>query len=157
MRNSSIVSFAALIIFLPFYLSITGCDKDNGDRLPLPPVNITINPNSTIYSEINIVGGWMYLGEQDGVEPPSRGIIVYRLSTEQFMAYERTPPFKPDSCCNSSKTNCTALVVDYPYVNDTCTMSKYIILDGSPISGPSNMTLGIFATEYNGDLLYIHD
>jgi hypothetical protein len=149
--NIRIFVLAALLFF------ITGCNKDNGDRLPLPPVNITINPNSTIYSEINVVGGWMYLGQQDGIDPPSRGVIVYRLSTDQFMAYERTPPFKPDSCCNSAKTVCTALVVDYPYVEDTCTQSKYIILDGSPIEGPSSMTLGIFVTEYNGDLLYIHD
>lgn len=141
------------------YLAIAGCNKDDGDRLPLPPVDITINPNSTIYQEINVVGGWMYLGEQDGVMPPSRGIIVYRLSTEQFLAFERTPPFKPDSCCNDSKTVCTALVVGnyYPFVMDTCTQSKYLILDGSPVSGPSTMTLGIFAAEYDGYLLYIHD
>jgi len=157
MMKIRISTLACILFFIPAIVSVPGCDKDDGDRMPLPPVNITIDPNSTIYSEINIVGGWMYLGEQDGVEPPSRGIIVYRMSTDQFMAYERTPPFKPDSCCNASQTVCTALVVDYPYVIDTCTQSKYIILDGSPIEGPSSMTLGIFVTEYNGDWLYIHD
>jgi hypothetical protein len=120
-------------------------------------MDITINPNTTMYQEVNFVGGWMYLGEQDGAMPPSRGIILYRLSTEQFMAYERTPPFKPDSCCNVNKTVCTSLVVDYPFVLDTCTNSKYLILDGSPVSGPSTMTLSMYVTEYNGDLLYIHD
>jgi hypothetical protein len=142
-----------------FYLVNAGCDKDDGDRLPLPPVDIIIDPNSTIYQEINVVGGWMYLGEQDGVMPPSRGIIVYRLSNEQFMAFERTPPFKPDSCCNDAKTVCTALVVGnyYPFAMDTCTQSKYLILDGSPVSGPSTMTLSMFVAEYDGHLLYIHD
>ncbi|MDX9905623.1 MAG: hypothetical protein RBS55_03450 [Bacteroidales bacterium] len=136
-----------------------GCGKDDGDRLPLPPTDITIDPNSTIYQELNIVGGWTYLGIQDGVEPPSRGIIVYRLSMDQFMAFERTPPFKPDSCCNTSGTVCTSLVVDnfYPFVMDTCTNSKYLILDGSPVSGPSTMTLGIYVTEYYANQLYIHD
>ena len=136
---------------------ITACKKDNADRQPLPPISITIDPNSTIYQELNIVGGWLYLGEVDGAEPPSRGIIVYRLSTEQFQAFERTPPFKPDSCCNVSKTICTSLVVDYPFILDTCTSSKYLILDGSPVEGPSYMPLGMYITEYYGGLLYIHD
>ena len=138
-------------------LCLSGCDKDDGGRLPLPPLDITIDPNSTMYSEINVVGGWMYLNESDGVESPSRGVIVYRLSTDQFMAFERTPPFKPDSCCNVAQTICTALVVDYPYVIDTCTDCKYIILDGSAISGPSSMPLSQYVTEYYGDWLYIHD
>ncbi len=91
--------------------------------------------------------------------PPSRGIIVYRSSIDQFLAFERTPPFKPDSCCNAAKTVCTALVVDnyFPFVMDTCTNSKYLILDGSPVSGPSNMSLGMYVTEFDGNLLYIHD
>ena len=149
--------FALLILISLAIFNLAGCKKDNSDRQPLPVENITIDPNSTIYQEINFVGGWMYLDEQDGVDPPSRGIIVYRLSTEQFLAFERTPPFRPDSCCNSAKTVCTALIVDYPYVVDTCTLSKYIILDGSPIEGPSSMTLGMYVTEYYGDLLYIHN
>lgn len=138
---------------------ITACNKDNGDRLPLPPMDITIDPNSTIYQELNIAGGWLYLDETDGAEPPSRGIIVYRLTTDQFYAFERTPPFKPDSCCNDSKTICTRLIVDnyFPFVMDTCTMSKYLILDGSPVAGPSNISLGMYVTEYFGDLLYIHN
>jgi hypothetical protein len=145
------------VAFMIINLIFPACNKDDGGRLPLPPMDITIDPNSTIYQEVNFVGGWLYLGEQDGVMPPSRGIILYRLSTEQFMAYERTPPFKPDSCCNANKTVCSSLIVDYPFVQDTCTNSKYLILDGSPNSGPSTMTLSMYVTEYNGDLLYIHD
>ena len=138
---------------------LIACKKDNGDRLPLPPIDITINPNSTIYQELNIAGGWMYLDETDGAEPPSRGIIVYRLTEDQFYAYERTPPFKPDSCCNTAHTICTRLIVDdyFPFVVDTCTASKYLILDGSQVSGPSSMSLGMYVTEYYNGLLYIHN
>jgi len=135
------------------------CNKSDDGRLPLPPLNITIDPNSTIYSEVNIVGGWMYLDYTDGVESPSRGVILYRASTDLFYAYERTPPFKPDSCCNNTGTVCTALLVDnyFPFVMDTCTNSKYNILSGSVVSGPSNRPLSMYYTEYYGDLLYIHD
>jgi hypothetical protein len=151
-----IFQLAGLIAVLTFIL-LLACNKQSNDRLPLPPIDISINPNTTIYQEINIAGGWIYLNQNDGALPPSRGIIVYRVTEDQFVAFERTPPFKPDSCCNAAKTICTALIVDYPYVLDTCTNSKYLILDGSPVSGPSHISLGMYATEYYGDLLYIHN
>jgi hypothetical protein len=149
---------AALIIFMTGVI-FTGCSKNNGDRLPLPVVDITINPNSTLYQELNVAGGWIYLDEMDGADAPSRGIIVYRASEDLFYAYERTPPFKPDSCCNTAKTICTKLIVgdNFPFVVDTCTNSKYLILDGSPVSGPSSMSLGMYVSEYFGGLLYIHN
>lgn len=159
MKNFNIIKMIAGVAIMMFTFLLAACTKDDGDRQPLPPINITIDPNSTIYQELNVTGGWLYLNESDGAEPPSRGIIVYRLSADQFLAFERTPPFKPDSCCNVAKTICSSLVVDnyYPFVMDTCTMSKYLILDGSPVSGPSSMTLSMYVTEYFGDLLYIHD
>jgi hypothetical protein len=147
--------FSLMVLAL---LIMAACNKDNGDRQPLPPINITIDPNSTIYQELNITGGWMYLDQQDGAEPPSRGIIVYRMTEDQFLAFERTPPFKPDSCCNPAKTVCTALLVNpYPFIVDTCTLAKYSMLDGSPVSGPSNMPLSAYICEYYGGWLYIHD
>ncbi len=66
--NKIFFSTAAALIFV--FIFNTACNKDNGGRLPLPPTNITIQPNSTIYQEINIVGGWMYLTEQNGVDAP---------------------------------------------------------------------------------------
>jgi hypothetical protein len=147
---------AGLIAILAVVISLS-CNKESNDRLPLPPIDITINPNSTIYQQLNISGGWMYLNETDGAEAPSRGIIVYRVTDDQFYAYERTPPFKPDSCCNALKTICTALIVDFPYIIDTCTSSKYLILDGSQVSGPSSMSLGMYTTEYFAPYLYIHN
>jgi hypothetical protein len=148
---------AAILNSILFIVLLFSCNKESNDRLPLPPIDITINPNSTIYQEINIAGGWVYLDQNDGALPPSRGIIVYRVTEDQFLAFERTPPFKPDSCCNAAKTVCTALIVDYPYILDTCTNSKYLILDGSPVSGPSSISLGIYVTEYYPPLLYIHN
>lgn len=159
MKGTNIFITAAFAMIIVPGAIFTSCTKDDGGRLPLPPVDITINPNSTIYQELNIAGGWIYLDETDGVEAPSRGIIVYRLTEDQFYAYERTPPFKPDSCCNIAKTICARLIVDsyFPFVMDTCTNSKYLILDGSPVSGPSSMSLGMYVTEYDGYLLYIHN
>ncbi len=146
-----------LMVILAMLIFSPACN-DDGNNIPLPFVNITIDPNSTIYQELNVVGGWRYLDESDGVLPPSRGLIVYRLSTMEFMAYDRIPPYKPDSCCLTS-TNCTKLMVgnNYPFVVDTCTDSKYLIIDGSPSSGPSNQFLLTYIAEYDGITLYIHN
>ena len=145
--------FAWIMVFLP-----SGC-KEKDEQSPIAPVDITLDPNSTIYQEINVPGGWMYLGESDGVIYPSRGIIVYRMTTDQFLAFERTPPYKPDSCCNASGTICTRLIVEdfYPFVQDTCTNSSFLIIDGSPAEGPANRYLWQYYAEYDGYLLYIHD
>jgi hypothetical protein len=91
------------------------------------------------------------------VNSPSRGIIVYRFTTDQFTAFERTPPYKPDSCCSFQTGFCSALVVDqyYPFVVDTCTGSEFLILDGSPSSGPSPYPLIAYQTLYDGNVLYI--
>jgi len=146
-----------LLFSAPVLFMVPGCsDKEN--TLPLAPINITIDPNSTIYQELNVVGGWLYLAEEDGVLSPSRGIIVHRLTTDQFASFERTPPYKPDSCCNPAGTICSRLVVEeYPFIIDPCTGSKYLIIDGSVVDSPSNMPLGTYISEYDGHLLYIHN
>ena len=150
------IPFITLFTLAFIFLIPIGCnDKEN--TLPLAPVNITINPNSTFYQELNVVGGWLYLDEEDGVDPPSRGIIVHRLTTDEFVSFERTPPYKPDSCCTSPGKNCSQLVVDYPFINDPCTGSKYLIIDGSVVNSPSNMPLGRYYSEYDGNLLFIHN
>ncbi len=161
MKIQRILNISAItcILFLAI-ISLNGCKKDkNNNRVPLAIVDITIDPNSTLYQDLNVIGGWIYLDESDGVNPPSRGIIVYRNTDEQFMAFERTPPYKPDSCCTSTNTNCSKLVVGnyYPFVMDTCTGSKYLILDGTPVVSPSSVALGMYYTDYYGQFLRIHN
>jgi len=147
-----------LVVALSLIAFFPACDESD-ENPPLAYIDITINPNSTLYDQLNVVGGWMYLDESDGVVAPSRGLIVYRASTDMFLAYDRTPPYKADSCCNSSKTWCTRLLVgdEYPFVVDTCTDSRYLILDGSPVSGPSGKYLYTYVAEYDGYTLYIHN
>ena len=147
---TSFLLYTLLIVF-------TGCKKEQDTgNVPYAYVNITINPNSTIYQELNVVSGWTYLGYNDGVREPSRGIIVCRIMTDDFVAFERTPPFLPNKCCTASGI-CTRLIVEYPYIADTCTQSTYLIIDGSPVDGPSTVPLVWYQADYDGQLLYIHN
>jgi hypothetical protein len=146
------LSYGFLLILLMLALFTSHCKKENGP-LPFAVVNISIEPNSTQFINLNAVGGHEYIT----ANPPSRGIIVYRLSVNDFMAFERTCPYDPDGCCTTS--SCTRLVVedDGIIVTDSCCGSTYLILDGSNVTGPSVTPLKQYNTTYNGKTLHIYN
>ena len=117
-----------LIWFLPF---VSGCKEypQNPNR-PILPTPITIYPNTLQYQELNFISGWLYITSD--VESTSRGIIVYRMSDTEFMAYDRMPPNEPDACTDSHG-NTTRMVVDFPFVVDRCNNAYYNILNGQII------------------------
>ncbi|HSG68298.1 MAG TPA: hypothetical protein VK994_06290 [Bacteroidales bacterium] len=151
--RKKVVSLALTIIL--GLAAVSGCKKgdDPNSDIPYAHINVTINPNSTMYQELNIVGGWMYY---PWVDAPSRGLIIYRLTQEDFKAYERTPPVNSNACCDIETGSCTALVVDdyYPFVHDTCSDLNFQIIDGSPIT-PATIPLKSYHTLYDGTNLYI--
>ncbi|HRY31536.1 MAG TPA: hypothetical protein P5531_01055 [Bacteroidales bacterium] len=124
-----------------------GCKKDKKyDPVPYAYVNIFIDPNSTLYQNLNVIGGYEYLY----VDPPSRGIIVYRISESEFVAFERTCPYDPAAACARVQVESSGITAI-----DSCCMSRYILLDGSPFSGPATLSLKQYQTYYNGNLLHI--
>lgn len=152
-NNKVIISKA--VLFLIAILVLVSCDKgeDPHSDIPYANINVVINPNSTLYQELNTVGGWLYY---QWVDPPSRGLIIYRMTQDEFKAYERTPPMNSNTCCDVETGICTALLVEdyYPFVYDTCSDYSYQILDGSPIS-PATVPLKSYRAVYDGLNLYI--
>jgi len=134
---------------------LISCNKgdDPNSDIPYAHINVVINPNSTMYQELNTVGGWMYY---QWVDPPSRGLIIYRMTIDEFKAYERTPPMNSNACCDVESGFCTSLLVDdyYPFVQDTCSDYSFQILDGSPLS-PATIPLKSYRAVYDGQNLYI--
>lgn len=127
--------------------SFSGCKgKDHYPEIPYVPVNIFIDPNSTMYIELNAVGGWVYLT----ADAPSRGIIVYRLSQDEFMAYERICPYDPDiinARVEVEHSGVTAI--------DSLCGSRFILTDGQPFKGPATLPLKQYRTAYDGNTLHI--
>ncbi len=147
MRIKSGLSIFLLIVFL------VACEKDAYSPLPHVEVNIQIYPNSAQFIDLNSGGGFVYLT----ANYPSRGIIVYRISDTDFVAFERTCPHDPYDCCEG--TQCPRLMVDESRltISDSCCGSIYLILDGSNVSGPSTYRLKQYHTSYDGNVLYIYD
>lgn len=127
------------------------CRKEGFPNIKLPPTNLLIDPSSTLHISLNTVGGYEYLNNV----PPSRGIIVYRLSYDTFMAYERTPPNDPNRCHDGDLY--TALVVKSFNMVDTCTNLEYSILDGSLIKGEGKYPVVFYKTHFDGINLRIYN
>lgn len=143
-RFSRIIGVVAIFVGL-----LTSCnDKPYNPNEPDVDINFTINPNSIEYFDLNVVSGWMYVTGRT----PSRGIIIYRYSQDEFKAYERTPPNDANACGNLNR-----VFVDFPFVLDTCIGYKYSILDGGIIEGGPGYPLIQYFTQYDGTTLRVYN
>ncbi len=120
---------------------MVGCKKKS-EQNPIPsiPFDITINIEFPSYSNLIGVGGWSY------VSGGSKGIIVYRKSTDQFVAFDRQSPKDPNNTCEYP------LIPDslnFLQLNDACSGAKFSLYDGSAVSG-SEFGLRQYQTVWNG-------
>jgi len=136
LRKIKAVSHKARILFPIFIIVLIACGCNRYPVNPNTPnadISLTIYPNSHDYYNLNTVSGWMYIT----TEAPSRGVIVYRQTWDTFLAYDRIPPNFPDNCCDN-EGNCSRLVVDFPFVWDSCNMIQYNIIYGGIITDETN-------------------
>ncbi|MBS1580986.1 MAG: hypothetical protein JST66_02185 [Bacteroidetes bacterium] len=122
----------------------SSCKKDEKGGVPLTGVNININVNLPEYNDLAVPGGWVYL------TGGSQGLIVYRKSTDEFVAVDRHCPYRPEDVCK--------VVVDESEViaRDTaCCHSAFLLLDGSVTEGPAALGLKRYNTTFNGTTLHI--
>jgi len=139
------MKYSYLSVILLFLLFAAACKKENPQpKIPEVYVNFFIDPNSTEYLDLNAPGGWVY------VTGGYRGILIYRLTITEFLAFERTCPYDPE-------IPEARIEVEESEVTCACPVcgSKYILLDGSPFEGPSTYLLKQYRTNYDGSLLYI--
>ena len=142
MKSLPIIQFLILVISF-----ISGCSKEeNKNEIPVVAVNFVVNPNSTEYLELNAVNGWV------AVTGGYRGIILFRKSLTEFMAYERACPYDWEMTDARIDVESSGITTICPHCK-----SKFILLDGSPYSGPSPYPLKQYQTSYDGTLLYVYN
>lgn len=133
-----------LILPLLILISVTSCKKDEDD-VRTPGVDEYIDLNLPSYLELNVPGNYVYY------PAGGRGIIIYRRSSNEFAAYERTCPFDPQlstGLVEVENGNTTA-------ADSTCG-SRFSIFDGSLVNGPANRPLSQYRTELlQGNILHI--
>lgn len=126
-------------------VAFTKCKKDDNNRVPLTPVNITVNVNQPAYFNLQTVGGWEYLNGG------SRGLLVYRYSADEFRAYDRHSPYNYEAGCRVMVDSTNIFAVD------TCSGSRFLLIDGSVERGPAGQPLTRYQTAFNGSILQIYN
>ena len=136
--------FYFLICPVILVYGLNACSKEqNQNDIPDVAVNFFIYPNSTEYLELN-TQGWV------AVTGGYRGIIIYRKSATEYMAFERACPHDWDQANGRVEVEGSGLTALCP----NC-QSKYILLDGTPFEGPTKYPLKQYQTQYDGNQLYI--
>lgn len=133
--------FFSLVIFVGIFS--TSCSKSDS-FIPNVPVQLVLNTLDPQYQDLNGVGGWAY------VEGGSRGIIVFRSSFDQFMAYDRHCSFEPENSCGQVSISSNNLLAE-----DSCCASVFQLIDGQPIDGPAVRGLQQYSTSFDGNIIQV--
>lgn len=136
MRTKLIIG-VLLILFL-------GSSRCNRNRvIPFVPVDFEINLNLPAYQALTAPSGWLT------VSGGSRGILIYRLNLDEFIAYDRHSTYDIDAACQITVGE------DNILLNDPCSNSQWLIIDGSVVQGPAELPLQRYQTFWNPPVLRV--
>ena len=126
--------FLAVTLFL-----FTDCGKDSDNPVPSVYVDFTLYLSQPSNSNLNAVGGWIY------TTGGARGIIVYRLSIDTFMAFDRNCTYNSDAASAVVAVESNGL-----FAADSSCGSKFVLIDGSVNQGPATVGLRHYHADYDG-------
>ncbi len=131
-------------IILPAFLTalclvlLNACDKDREHPVPYVYVDFDFN---IIHYNLNSPGlSHQFSQTESG---GYRGIIVYRLSMDEFRAFDRACPCDPNHCIVSINPD------DQVLASDPCCGSTFLLLDGSVVEGDAQFPLKPYQAIFN--------
>jgi nitrite reductase/ring-hydroxylating ferredoxin subunit len=107
-------------------------------------VNITLYINDPQNVSLTTIGGWLY------VNGGNRGIVVHRISQNQFVAFDRTCPYRPDETASQVSVDSSNVILE-----DRSCGSKFLLSDGSAIQTPALVPLKAYTTAFDGNAIRI--
>jgi hypothetical protein len=138
------IGFIVSVLIIVF-----ACKKEkntNNSNIPNQSVNIVIYPNDPQFvSTIGVPGGWCY------ITGGNKGIIVYRSTNTDFIAYERTCTYDP------STNSAIVVMSDNITIRDTVCGSKFNMLNATVTQGPAAASLKTYTCQYDGSALHIYN
>jgi hypothetical protein len=142
-RRIRTIKFQILGLLLVM-LSLSGCQRQYPVNIPYVKFDYTINIMDPAYVNLQGVGGSVF------IPGGSRGLIIYRVSIEQFNCYERHCTYNSDNPCGKVSFDSSGIVL----VDDDCggsgCGSKFNIIDGSVANGPAQYPLIQYTTSFDG-------
>ncbi|MFO7722007.1 MAG: hypothetical protein R6V49_02185 [Bacteroidales bacterium] len=146
MNGRRLVGYCTALVLLLLISLQFACDKEGKEQVPNVYVNFMIDIGTGQYTELQLIGGWVY------VVGGYRGIILRRNSLEEIVALDRTSTYKPETLGNQvvvGSDNLTAV--------DTAGGMKYLLMDGTVIEGPVSTPLKRYRTTFNGNTLHVYN
>lgn len=133
----------SLQISLVFLILLsTSCKKNKNQPVPSVSFDISIYINLPSYSNLESIGGWSY------ASGGSKGLIIYRKSIDEFVAFDRHSPANDGTCDQPLEVDSS----NFLQLNDICSGAKFSLLDGSSISG-SDIGLRQYQTSWDGSYI----
>ena len=120
--------------------------KKNDSGSPSTGVDFHINITLPNYAALNAIGGWVYYDAQG-----LRGIIIYRKTSTEFMAYERNCTYQPSNSCAQVQVQISGITAI-----DSCCGSKFLMADGSVYSPPATIALTKYQTTFDAGSSDLH-
>lgn len=136
-KNLRYIAWTSLAMLFTL-LSFHSCNE-NHQVVPNVYVDFSININDPEYTDLNVPGNSITV--TGGVN----GIIIYRISQDEFAAYDRT-------CTHNVEENCRVVVdenINF-VVDSMCCGSKFLLLDGSVYEGEAIYPLKSYRTSFDG-------
>lgn len=134
------VAFCCALVLAAF----SSCKKDK-DEIPDVYVDVYLFTTDLAFSPLNATSGYTY------VSGGSKGILVFRKSQTEFMAYDRHCTYDVPAG-NVVTVDASGLIA----VDPGCS-SKFLITDGSPNSGPAYNPLKQYNVAFDGTALHIYN
>lgn len=144
-KSMHLITKSVALLAVVLVCSAAGCRKDKNDVIPLVPVDIRITTTDPLFINLTVPGGFEY------VTGGSNGILIYRRSSDEFMAFDRHCTYNVDDYCQ------VAVDSTWTSISDTCCDSRYLILDGSVTNGPATRGLQQYQTAFDGTLLRVYN
>lgn len=130
--------FASVFLFITFF----SCKKD-ANEVPQVYVDIYLYTTDPAFSPLNATSGYTY------VAGGSKGILIFRKSQNEFMAYDRHCTY------NVAEGNMVTVDVSGLLAEDPVCASKFRVTDGFPNEGPAVNGLKQYQTAFDGTVLHI--
>ena len=120
------------------------CNEIQQD-IPYVPVDFDINLDLPAYQPLNVPTGHVLL------TGGSQGIVVYRYTVDQFVAIDRHATYDIPANCAVDVSD------DGLFLEDPCSESQWLIIDGSVMNGPATLPLHRYYTSWTPPVLRIYN
>ncbi|TAL62612.1 MAG: hypothetical protein EPN85_02275 [Bacteroidetes bacterium] len=139
---NKIFRYPFLYIIVLLLITFLSCKKD-ANEIPDVYVDVYLYTTDPAFAPLNATSGYAY------VAGGSKGILLFRKSQTEFVAYDRHCTYKvPDG--NFVTVDASGLLVE-----DAACGSKFLITDGSPNQGPAVNLLKQYQTAFDGTVLHV--